>query len=152
LHRVVFADLSYTSYAGIAVAYEGELRLDEDRLPAQLEIRRPGVEPPAMLEARREGRNEQGENLYRVRVQAGGGTANGQVRLGRSDSGRMRLRGELEPHAVEVQTLLDAFHRRSFISGRASGHTVLRAEGTTWGELMRSMHTRSELTVQGGRI
>jgi len=152
LHRLVFTDLSYTSYAGIAVAYEGEVRFDEDRLPSRLELRRPGVEPPATLEATREGRNEQGENLYRLRVQAGGGTAHGQARLSRSDSGRMRLRGELEPRAVEVQALLDAFHRRSFISGRASGHTELRAEGKTWGELMRSMHTRSELTVQGGRI
>ena len=54
LHSLVFKDLSYTSYAGIAVAYEGEVRFDEDGLPSRLEVRRPGVEPPATLEATRE--------------------------------------------------------------------------------------------------
>ena len=152
LHSLVFKDLSYTSYAGIAVAYEGEVRFDEDGLPSRLEVRRPGVEPPATLEATREGRSDEGEDLYQLRVQAGGGTALGQARLRRSDSASMRLRGELEPQEVEVQALLESFHRRSVISGRASGHTVLRAEGKTWSELMRSMHTRSELTVQNGRI
>lgn len=152
LHRLLFSNLSYTSYAGIAVAYEGEVLFGEDRLLTRLEVRRPGAQPPATLEATREGRSDQGEALYGLRVQAAGGTAHGQARLSRSDAGGMRLRGELKPQDLEVQTLLDTFHRRSFISGRASGHTVLRAEGKTWGELARSLHTRSELTVQGGKI
>lgn len=152
LRRLVFTDLTYTSYAGIPVVYEGEIDFDEDRLPRRVQLRRPGVEPPVALDATREGTTGRGADVYRLELQLGGGTAHGQVRLHTSSEGRMLLTGELAPRRVEVQALLDAFHRRSFISGRASGETALRAEGDTLAELFRSLHTRSELTVEGGKI
>lgn len=152
LRRLVFTDLSYTSYSGIAVAVEGEIAFDDDRLPSRVQIRRPGASPATSLDAAREGRTDRGAHRYRLRVQAGGGTAHGQARLTTRDDGRLVLAGELAPRQVEVQSLLDAFHRRSFISGKASGQTSLRAEGDTVGELFRSLRTRSELTVQGGKI
>lgn len=152
LRQLVFTDLTYTSYAGIPVVYEGEIDFDEDRLPRRVQIRRPGVQPPATLEATREATTERGADVYRLQLQLGGGTAHGQARLHTSSEGRMLLTGELAPRRVEVQALLDAFHRRSFISGRASGETALRAEGDTLPELFRSLHTRSELTVEGGKI
>jgi hypothetical protein len=148
----VFKDLSYTSYSGIAVAYEGEIDFDADRLPRRVQIRRPGVSPPATLDATREGRTDRGADIYRIQVQAAGGTAHGQARLANGDDGQLRLTGELAPRQVEVQALLDAFHRRSSISGKASGETTLRAEGETVGSLFRSLRTRSELTVDGGQL
>jgi hypothetical protein len=152
LRRLVFTNLRYTSYSGIAVAYDGEVSFDEDRLPRRVQIRRPGVSPPATLDVTREGRTERGADIYRLRVQAAGGTVHGQARLTTRDDGRLLLAGELAPRQVEVQALLDAFHRRSFISGRASGETTLRAEGETLGALFRSLRTRSELTVDGAKI
>ncbi|AOS80029.1 MULTISPECIES: AsmA-like C-terminal region-containing protein [Hydrogenophaga] len=152
LRRLVFTDLTYTSYAGIPVAYSGEIRFDDDRLPRRVQIHRPGVEPPVALDATRDGRTDNGAHIYRLELQAAGGTASGQAQLITTDDGHLRLTGQLAPRQVEVQTLLDAFHRRSFISGRASGTTELRAEGETWGALARSLHTRSELTVDGGKI
>ena len=152
LRRLTFTGLVYTSYAGTPVEYEGELHFDEDRLPQRVQVRRPGVEPPVALDATRDGLSERGEHRYRVQIEAAGGTAHGQARLAEADGGALRLSGELAPRRVGVQALLDAFHRRSVISGRASGRTTLRAEGQTWGELARSLHTRSELVVEGGKI
>lgn len=152
LRKLVFIDLSYTSYAGIPVVYAGEIDFDADQLPSRVHIHRPGVSPPATLRATRDGLTERGAHLYQVRVQAAGGSANGQARLSTTDKGRLLLTGELAPRNVEVQALLDAFHRRSFISGQASGQTVLRAEGDTLGALGRSLHTRSELTVNNGKV
>jgi len=152
LRRLVFADVTYTSYAGIPVVYGGDIRFDDDRLPRRVQLHRPGVEPPVTLDATREGRTDRGADIYRLELQAAGGTARGQAQLSTTDDGHLRLTGTLAPREVEVQALLDAFHRRSFISGRASGTTELRAEGETLGALARSLHTRSELTVDGGKI
>lgn len=152
LRRLVFTEVTYTSYAGIPVEYSGEIRFDEDRLPRRVQIHRPGVEPPVTLDATREGRSDNGADIYRLELQAAGGTASGQAQLSTTDDGHLRFTGQLASRQVEVQALLDAFHRRSFISGRASGTTELRAEGETLGALARSLHTRSELTVDGGRI
>lgn len=152
LHNIVFSELSYTSYAVIAVEYEGVIELDEDQLPRRVQIQRPGVTPPATLDATREGRGDAGEHLYQVQTQAAGGTANGQARLRVAEDGGMKLSAELAPRQVEVQALLEAFHRRAFVAGRASGQSTVRAEGQTWGELFRSLRTHSALTVAGGKL
>lgn len=152
LRAVAFTDVTYISYSGIPVAYEGEIELDGDRRPRHLQIRRAGADPPVLLDATRDGRSDSGADVYQLRVQAGGGTANGQARLATSADGRMVLTGELAPRRVEVASLMEAFHRRSFISGLASGQTELRAEGDTAVELFRSLRTRSVLEVERAKI
>lgn len=152
LRSVVFTDVTYISYSGVPVVYEGEIDLDEDRRPGRVQIRRPGVEPPVSLDARRDGQTDDGADRYQLRMQAGGGSANGQARLATSAEGRMELNGELAPKRVEVASLMEAFHRRSFVGGLASGQTELRAEGETVGELFRSLRTRSVLDVQSARM
>lgn len=152
LRTVAFTELTYTSYSGVPVMYEGEIDFDEDRRPSRLQIRRPGVEPPVSLDAQRDGRTDDGADRYQLRVLAGGGSANGQARLATAVDGRMVLTGELAPRRVEVASLLEAFHRRSFISGLASGQTDLRAEGGTAVELFRSLRTRSVLKVERAKV
>lgn len=152
LRSVAFTDVTYISYSGIPVAYEGAIELDGDRRPRHLQIRRAGADPPVLLDATRDGRSDSGADVYQLRVQAGGGTANGQARLVTSADGRVVLTGELAPRRVEVASLMEAFHRRSFISGLASGQTELRAEGDTAVELFRSLRTRSELEVERAKI
>lgn len=152
LRSVGFTDVTYISYSGVPVVYEGEIDLDEDRRPRRVQIRRPGVEPPVSLDAQRDGQTDDGADRYQLRVQAGGGSANGQARLATSAEGRMALNGELAPRRVDVASLMEAFHRRSFVGGLASGQTELRAEGETVVELFRSLRTRSVLDVQSARI
>ncbi len=152
LRTLAFDEVTYTSYSGIPVVYSGEIRFDEDRLPQRLQIRRPDVEQTTSLDAERDGRTDGGADRYRVRLQAAGGTAEGQARLATSPEGRMTLTGELAPRQVEVASLLKAFNRRSPISGLATGETELRAEGDTWAELFRSLHTRSVLKVERAKI
>jgi hypothetical protein len=153
LRTLAFKDLTYTSYSGVPVSYEGEIEFSEgDRLPQRARLHRPDAKTPATLDATRDGRTDEGADIYRLELQAGGGTARGQARLATSDDGRMTLTGELAPRKVEIQSLLESFNRRSFIGGQASGETTLRAEGETVGELFRSLRTRSELQVAGGRL
>lgn len=152
LRSVVFTDVTYTSYSGIPVVYDGEIIFDQDRLPRRVQLSRPGAQPPARLDAVRDGKTGRGADIYRLELQAGGGTAHGQARLLASDSGGMELTGELAPRDVEVQALLQTFHRRSLISGLASGETVLRAEGDTVPALFRSLHTRSALAVRRAKV
>ena len=152
LRAVSFTNVTYISYSGIPVVYDGEIVFDEDRLPRRARLLRPDVKPPATLEATRDGRTDGGADIYRLRLEAAGGSALGQVRLATSAEGRMTLTGELAPRDVDVVALLDAFHRRSPIAGLASGETELRAQGDTLNELFRSLHTRSVLKVERAKI
>ena len=152
LRAVSFTNVTYISYSGIPVVYDGEIVFDADRLPQRARLLRPDVQPPATLDATRDGRTVEGADIYRLRVQAAGGSALGQARLTTSAEGRMTLTGELAPRDVDVAALLDAFHRRSPIGGRASGETELRAQGDTVSELFRSLHTRSVLKVERAKL
>lgn len=153
LRTLAFKDLTYTSYSGVPVRYDGEVQFDDgDRLPRHVLLRRPDARTTAMLEATREGTTPEGADIYQLQLQAGGGTARGQARLTTSKRGHMTLTGELAPRNVEIQALLESFNRRAFIGGRASGTTTVRAEGETAGELFRSLRTRSELQVAQARL
>jgi hypothetical protein len=152
LRNVAFKNVTYISYSGIPVVYAGEVAFDDDGLPGRLRIARPEMEQTTSLEATRDGTADGGAHVYRLQLQAAGGSAEGRARLSKPPEGRMRLDGELAPRDVEVEALLNAFNRRSPISGFASGKTALRAEGDTWTELFRSLHTRSELEVARAKI
>ncbi|QHE83593.1 AsmA-like C-terminal region-containing protein [Hydrogenophaga sp. BPS33] len=153
LRHLAFKDLTYTSYSGVPLRYDGDVTFNEtDRLPQHVSLRRSDARTPATLEATRDGKSDDGADVYRLQLQAGGGTARGQARLATSKGGRMTLTGELTPRQVEIQALLESFERRSVVGGRASGETTLRAEGDTVGELFRSLRTRSTLQVEGARL
>lgn len=152
LRKLSFNDVTYTSFSGIPVVYAGELDFDDDRTPQRVQIRRPDVEQTTSLEAKRDGTAEGGAHIYQLQVQAAGGSAEGQARLSTTPEGRMSLQGELAPRNVEVESLLKAFNRRSPISGFASGKTELRADGDSYAELFRSLHTRSVVEVERARI
>lgn len=153
LRSLAFKDLTYTSYSGVPLRYDGDIEFDDgDQLPRHVSLRRSNARTPATLEATREGKSDDGADLYQVQLQVGGGTARGQARLATSKRGHMTLAGELAPRQVEIQALLESFERRAFIGGRASGETTLRAEGETVAELFRSLRTRSTLQVEGGRL
>lgn len=152
LRAVAFTDTTYISYSGVPVVYEGDIEFDDDRLPRRVQVRRPEVNPPVSLDATRDGKTDSGADLYRLRLQGGGGSASGQARLASAADGGRVLTGELAPRNVDVHALMEAFHRRSPISGLASGETELRAQGDTLSGLFRSLKTRSVLQVEGARI
>ncbi len=152
LRAVAFTDTTYVSYSGVPVVYEGEIEFDDDRLPRRAQLRRPEVNPPVSLDATRDGKTDSGADLYQVRLQGGGGSANGQARLASSADGGRVLTGEIAPRNVDVRALMEAFHRRSPISGLASGETELRAQGDTLSGLFRSLKTRSAFQVESARI
>lgn len=148
LDRFDFRDLTYISYSGVPVTYEGEIHLDADWRPRTAVLRRPGVKPKAQLEAVREG----GADRWKLKIEVAGGTAHGAAAMKLSREGPIRLTGELAPRGIEVQAFLSTFNRRSPISGRASGSTTLDSEGESIGELFRTLHTRSLLDIEGGKI
>ncbi|MDO9435605.1 AsmA-like C-terminal region-containing protein [Hydrogenophaga sp.] len=152
VRHVAFTDVTYISYSGVPVVYEGDIAFDDDRMPQRVQLRRPGAQPSASLDAVRDGKTEGGADVYQLQLQAAGGSARGQASLLTTAEGRITLTGTFEPRQVDVSTLLDTFNRRSPIGGAASGTTELRAEGDTLAELFRSLHTRSVLEVQSAKI
>jgi uncharacterized protein involved in outer membrane biogenesis len=143
LARFVFRDLTWISRRGIAVVYEGEVDFDPGWRPRKAELRRPGFKPATDLTLTREGQ----EDRWAARIQVGGGSANGEVRLESRANGRMHLEGTLKPQGIEVESMLTAFNRRSVIAGKASGETTLSANGDTVGELAQSLHTQTPFTM-----
>ncbi len=125
------------------MVYEGEVGFDEGWRPRVLQVRRPGLTPPAQLTATRQG----GEDRWKLDVVVGGGTAAGEARLATSDKGELRATGELQPKGVEIAAAVQAFNRRPVISGRVSGSTALETRGSNIAELARSLHTRTRFTL-----
>jgi len=76
-----------------------------------------------------------------------GGTSNGNPQLESLVGGGLRLAGKLQPRGVEVDSALRAFNRRSIIAGKASGDTVLSANGATASDLARTLRTTTSFTL-----
>lgn len=152
LARFVFHDVSWISRYGVAVVYDGEIDFDAGWRPRQAQLRRPGVQPVAELLLTRKPEGDDKVDRWDLRIQAGGGTAHGEVQLQMRDKGPLRLSGTLRPQGIEVASATSAFNRRPVISGRASGSTVLQASGDNVGELARSLHTRTTFTIGQARL
>ena len=148
LERFVFRELTWISYSGVPVAYDGEIDFDPQWRPRRASLRRPGAQVPATLALVREGQADR----WQAQVNVGGGTAYGQVMLAESAKGEFTLTGELAPQNIEVAAAMAAFNRRAPLSGRASGRTVLSARGDSVGELARSLRTESDLSVAQGVV
>lgn len=143
LEHLVFRNLTWISYSGIATSFDGEIDFDPHWRPRHAELRRPGASPPFTLTARR----ESGADRWQTQIFVGGGTAHGQVALKTATDGSMNLSGQLAPRGIEVASALSTFNRRSPISGIGNGQTTLWAEGSSMGQLTRSLHTQTRFTV-----
>jgi hypothetical protein len=148
LERFEFRNLTWISYSGIAVVYDGEIDFDAHWRPRHAELRRPGIKPAFTLTLKREGDDDR----WQARIHVGGGTLHGNVALKSATSGAMRLSGQLTPIDIEVASAVSSFNRRSAVGGKGSGQTVLSADGKTVGELARSLHTRTVFSVNPATI
>ncbi len=148
LEHVEFRNLTWISYSGIAVAYDGEIDFDPRWRPRHAALRRPGINPAFTLRLTREADADR----WQTRIDVGGGTAHGNVELKTATNGAMHLSGQLSPHDVEVAGTMSAFNRRSPVAGKGSGQTVLSADGKSVGELVRSLHTRTTFSVNPATI
>jgi hypothetical protein len=148
LEHFKFRNLTWISYSGIAVAYDGEIDFDVNWRPRHAELRRPGISPLFTLTLTREGDADR----WQTRIHVGGGTAHGNVALKATANGAMHLSGQLAPHDIEVASALSSFNRRSPVGGKGSGPTVLSADGKSVVELARSLHTRTEFSVNPATI
>jgi uncharacterized protein involved in outer membrane biogenesis len=142
LARLDFRDVVWVTRHGVALEFSGSARFGPDWQLLDAEVVRPGVRPAARLAL-----TPQGGNRWKVELQAGGGTANGEVVLKTSQDGAMALSGQLAPRGIDVAGALAGFKRHSVLQGKASGQTTLSASGNTIGELARSLHTRTMFTV-----
>lgn len=148
LEHFEFRNLTWISYSGIAVAYDGEIDFDPHWRPRHAELRRPGISPPFTLTLTREADADR----WQTRIHVGGGTAHGNVVLKTAANGAMHLGGQLAPHDIEVASALSSFNRRSPVGGKGSGQTVLSADGKSVGELARSLHTRTTFSVNPATV
>jgi hypothetical protein len=148
LDHLVFRNVTWISYSGIPVAFDGEIDFDADWRPRHAAVRRPAVSPPFTLTVKREGDADR----WQARTYVGGGTLHGDLTLESAASGVMRLRGRLVPRDIEVASALRTFNRRSPVSGNGSGQMVLSADGESVGELVRSLHTRTVFSISPATI
>ncbi len=143
LARFVFRDLTWLSRLGVAVVYDGEIDFDPGWRPRQAVLRRPGFTPATDLSLSRQGQ----EDRWAARINLGGGTAHGEVRLQTRADGRLVLDGQLQPSGVDVASAVAAFNRKPVIAGKASGKTVLSAQADTLVGLAQSLHTKTVFTM-----
>jgi hypothetical protein len=148
LARLEFRDVTWISRQGVAVLYEGEVDFDTQWRPRTGQLRRPGLVPAADLTVTREGQ----EDRWATRVNVGGGTANGEVRIQTRANGRLHLDGNLKPEGIDTAQAVVAFNRPAVLAGKASGATTLSAEGETLPQLAQALHTQSVLRVSRARL
>ncbi|MFC5496849.1 hypothetical protein ACFPOE_04820 [Caenimonas terrae] len=142
VERLDFRDVVWITRHGLPLEFSGNARFGPDWQLRDAEVLRPGVQPAARLLL-----TPQGEHRWKVELQVGGGSANGEVALRTGPDGAMALSGRLVPRDIDVAPALAGFKRHSALQGKASGQTTLSASGSSVGELARSLHTRTLFTV-----
>ena len=143
LARIDFRDVTWVSRRGIRLVYEGQADFDAGWRPRTATLRRPQVSPPAEMTLTRQAQDDR----WDVRSSVGGGTAHGELRLQTDAQGKLRLSGKLQPRNIDIASALQAFERRAIVSGKASGETTLLASGDGVGDMARSLHTTTMLSV-----
>jgi len=143
LEHLRFRNLTWISYSGIPLAYDGEIDFAPRWRPWRAELRRPGITPAFTLTLAREAEADR----WQTRIQIGGGTAHGNAELRTAANGAMHLSGQLVPQDIEVASALASFSRRSPIAGKGAGQTTFVADGNSLGELARSLHTHTVFSV-----
>lgn len=137
-----FRDVVWITRHGIALEFSGNARFGPGWQLRDAEVVRPGVRPQVRLAL-----TPRAADSWDVAIQAGGGSANGQVTLKTGPDGALALSGQLAPRDIDVRSALAGFKRHSALQGKASGRTTLAASGASIGELARSLHTRTTFTV-----
>ena len=149
LEHLVFRNLTWISYSGIANRFDGEIDFDPHWRPRRAELRRPGITPPFTMSLEREADVDR----WKTQIFVGGGTAHGYLVLRTVEDGStMHLHGELAPRGIEVESAIRTFNRRSPISGKSTGQTLVSANGASLGELTRSLHTHTTFNVSAATV
>ena len=143
LERCVFRTVTWITRRGIPVVYDGEVDFDESWRLSTAHLRRPDYQPLTDARLARMGLQDQ----WRVNINVGGGTANGEMQLKTSPGGQLRLEGQLKPQAVEVASALTAFNRRPVLAGKASGNTAISASGASFVDLVQSLQTKTTFAM-----
>jgi hypothetical protein len=146
--HVVLRRVTYVSWSGVPLAYDADIRFDAGWRPREAVVSRSDAARPTLLRLTRQG----DEDRWRAHAEAGGGSGEGELTLTETAEGLITVQGSFEPRRVEVQSAIAAFKRRSPIAGLASGRTRVHAQGTSPGELGRSLRTESDLTVEQGVV
>ena len=139
LERFVFRNVTWIGQRGIPVVYDGEADFEANWRPSQAQLRLPGAKTASDFSLVRQGLDDR----WRVSINLGGGTANGEVQLQTQPNGRLQLQGKLKPQEIEVASALTAFNRRPVIAGKASGTSTLSASGADARALAQSLHTQT---------
>lgn len=148
LMRLVWRNVQWVSRTAIAVKIDGDADFDALWRPAQARLWLPEAKVATDMNVVRDGQDDR----WTVTTHLGGGTADGALRLAVQPNGRLHLSGELKPTGVEVSTALQSFNRRPLLSGRASGTTVVTANGLHAAELAQSLHTQTRFTMGAGQL
>src|SRR5450830_196657 len=143
VEQLRWRDVVWIDRRDIALAYDGEATFDTGWRPRQARVERAGVSPPARLRLDREA----GQDRWRTHIDVGGGSWNGVTRSEMLPGGKLRVAAELDPQQVDVESLVQAFGRRTSVAGKVYGHSTLVAEADEVGALMRSLHTRTTFSV-----
>lgn len=143
LERFVFRNVTWITRRGIAVMYDGEVDFDENWRPRSAQLRRPDHTPLTDASLVRVGQQDQ----WRININLGGGTVNGDLQLKTAPNGQLRLDGKLKPQSVEVANALAAFNRRPVMAGKASGDTALSASGSNFVDLVQSLQTKTTFAM-----
>jgi hypothetical protein len=143
IERLSFRNLTWVTRHGLPLVFDGDAIFAAGWRPVEAQVERPGVKPEASLSLVREGQADR----WKVAIRVGGGTADGELVLQEGKGGVMELDGRLAPRNIEVDSAMAAFKRNSAVQGRAAGQTTLTASGANLGELVRSLHTRTDFTM-----
>lgn len=143
LERFVFRNVTWITRRGIPVVYDGEVDFDESWRPRSAQLRRSDYQPLTEASLVRLGLQDQ----WRININLGGGTANGDLQLQTALNGQLRLDGRLKPQSVEVASALAAFNRRPVVAGKATGHTALSASGSNFVDLVQSLQTKTTFAM-----
>jgi uncharacterized protein involved in outer membrane biogenesis len=140
--RLDFRDVVWITRHGLPLEFSGNAQFGPDWELRQADVVRPGVQPAVHLAL-----TPLGSQHWKVAIEAGGGSANGEMELRTAADGSLALTGKLAPRGIDVAAALAGFKRHSALRGKASGETTLSAKGASIGELARSLHTRTLFTM-----
>jgi uncharacterized protein involved in outer membrane biogenesis len=142
LARLNFRDVVWITRHGIPLEFSGTASFGPGFQLLDADVVRPGVVPAA-----RRVLTPAAEDRWKVDLQVGGGSANGEVTLKTGPDGALVLGGQLAPRGIDVTSALTSFKRHSALHGKASGQTTLSASGRSIGDLARAFHTRTTFSV-----
>ena len=148
LGKLVLEQLSWVSRHGVAITLAGEVNFDTGWRPSLARLRLPEAKVTTAFEVRR----QDSDDVWAITSQLGGGSLNGQVQLDTTQSGLLRLAGKLKPQGIEVSSMLEAFNRRPVVAGKASGQTVLSAQGASVAELVRALRTQTSFAMGASNL